>query len=183
MTGFLKRAAVGALFAVVAFTAPAFAHEVKVGSLALTDLWTRATPPKAPTGAGYLTITNSSNEPDALIAVSTPAAEKGELHIMQVKDGIMTMHPVEGGIKIPAGGKVALAPGGLHLMFINLKQAFEEGGKLPVTLTFEKAGKVDTFLHIMPVGSKGPSGTGGDAHMNMNGGAMQMDNGQMGKGK
>jgi periplasmic copper chaperone A len=181
MTQFLKRTAAGALFAVIAFTAPAFAHEVKVGALEITNLWTRATPPKAPTGAGYMTITNKSSEADTLIAVSTPAAEKGELHIMEVKDGIMTMHPVEGGIKIPANGSVTLAPGGYHLMFINLKQPFENGGKLPVTLIFEKAGTVETFLHIMPVGSRGP--TGASETMDMNGGQMNMDNGQMGQGK
>ncbi len=181
MTHFLKRAAVGALFAVVAFAAPAFAHEVKVGALEITNLWTRATPPMAPTGAGYMIITNKSGEADTLIAVSTPAAEKGELHIMEVKDGVMTMHPVEGGIKIPANGTVTLAPGGYHLMFINLKQPFENGGKLPVTLTFEKAGSVETFLHIMPVGSKGPAGAGGS--MDMKDGEMKMDDGQTGQGK
>jgi copper(I)-binding protein len=177
MTHSLKRAAIGALFAVVAFAAPAFAHEVEVGSLELTDLWTRATPPGAPTGAGFLTITNKGSEADTLIAVSTPAAEIGELHTMEVKDGVMTMHPVEGGIAIPAGSTVSLAPGGLHLMFIKLKEPFVEGGKLPATLTFAKAGAVDTFLHIMPVGSKGPAG----GAMTMDHG--QMDNGQMGQGK
>ena len=166
----IKRAAVGALFAVVTFATPALAHEVTVGSLTLTDLWTRATPPKAPTAAGYLTITNKGAEADRLIAATTPDAAKGELHIMQVKDGVMTMRPAEGGIAIPAGGSVTLAPGGYHLMFITLKDSLKEGGKLPVTLTFEKAGKVDTFLHVLAVGAQGPAG--GATHdmgsMNMN---------------
>lgn len=178
MTHFLKHAAVGALFAIAAFSTPAFAHEVKIGSLELTDMWARATPPKAPTGAGYLIITNKGSEPDTLTAVSTPAAETSELHIMQVKDGIMTMHPVEGGIKIPAGGTITLAPGGYHLMFIKLKDSLKEGDKLPVTLTFEKAGKVETFLHIMPVGSKGPAGAGDAMNMDMKGGAMKTDTGK-----
>ncbi len=176
MSHFLKHAAVGALVAVVAFAAPAFAHEVKVGSLEITNLWARATPPKAPTGAGYLTITNKGNEQDTLTAVATPVAETSELHIMEVKNGIMTMHPVAGGIKIPAGGTVTLAPGGYHLMFIKLKHDLKQGEQLPVTLTFEKAGKVDTFLHIMPVGSMGPAGAGGATNMDMKGG-------QMGTGK
>ena len=54
MTHFFKRAAIGALLAAFAFAAPAFAHDVTVGSLTLSNLWARATPPKAPTGAGYL---------------------------------------------------------------------------------------------------------------------------------
>ncbi len=176
MTRFFNRAAIGALFAAVAFAAPALAHEVKVGSLEITNLWARATPPKAPTGAGYLTITNHGGEADTLTAVSTPAAETSELHIMKVKNGIMSMHQVEGGIKIPVGKTVTLAPGGYHLMFITLKGPLKDGGKLPVTLTFAKAGKVDTFLHIMPVGSMGP--TAGGNTMNMNGGATNMDTGK-----
>jgi len=177
----LRRAAIGAIFAVVAFTAPAFAHEVTIGSLTLTDLWTRATPPKAPTAAGYLTIANKGSEADRLVAASTPLAETGELHIMQVKDGVMTMRPVEGGIEIPPGGTVTLAPGGYHLMFITLKETLKDGGKLPVTLTFEKAGAITTFLHIMPVGSQGP--TGAASGMDMKGGAMKMDQSQTGTGQ
>lgn len=178
----LKRAVAGALLTAVAFAAPALAHEVKLGSLELTDLWARATPPNAPTAAGYLTITNHGSTADRLTAVSTPVAESGELHIMKVDNGVMTMRPVEGGIEIPAGGTVTLAPGGYHLMFIGPKEPLKAGGKLPVTLTFEKAGKVDTFLHILPIGSQGPA-AGSDAHMNMNGGTMKMDNGQMGNGQ
>jgi copper(I)-binding protein len=157
----LRIAALGVAVAVATCAAPAFAHSVTVGSLSLTDLWTRATPPKAPTAAGYLTITNTGKEADRLISAISPAAEKGELHIMQVKDGVMTMHPVDGGIAIPAGGSVTLAPGGFHLMFTTMKDTLKEGDKLPVTLTFAKAGGVETFLHVLAVGAKGP---GNDAH-------------------
>src|SRR5262249_6124230 len=133
----------------------------KVGALDLTDLWTRATPPAAPSAGGYLTITNTGTEPDRLIAVSSPNAEKGELHQMSMDNDVMKMRPLTGGIEIPAGGKLMLAPGGLHLMFTTLKEPLVEGGKLPITLTFEKAGKVDTFLHIMAIGAKGPDGSMG----------------------
>jgi copper(I)-binding protein len=144
---------------------PAFAHSVKLGPLELTDLWARATPPNAPTGGGYLTIANSGDSPDRLISIATPQAAIGEVHVMKVTDGVMTMRPVEGGLEIPAKGSVTLAPGGFHIMFIDLKEPFVDGTDLPVTLTFEKAGKIETFLHVMPIGSKGPSGeAGGEDH-------------------
>ena len=145
-----------ALLIAAAFAAaPAVAHEVKTGTLELTDLWTRATPPGAPTAAGYLTITNHGNESDTLLSVSSPLAKSGELHIMETKDGVMTMHPVEGGITIPPGAIVTLEPGGFHMMFVTLSEPLKEGGKLPVTLTFEKAGTVETFLHIKAIGASG----------------------------
>jgi copper(I)-binding protein len=147
-----------ALAAALTLAAPATAHEVRAGVLVLTDLWSRATPPNAPSGGGFLTITNTGDTPDRLIAVATPEAGKAEIHEMKVADGVMTMRPLENGIEIPARGTVTLAPGGVHLMFMELKAPFVAGRKLPVTLTFEKAGTVDTFLHIEAIGAKGPEG-------------------------
>jgi copper(I)-binding protein len=133
----------------------ASAHSVKAGALEITDLWTRATPPGAPTAGGYFTITNTGAEADRLTTVSSPQAAKGELHEMSVKDGIMTMRPVEGGIEIPAGQSVTLAPSGLHIMFVAPKEPFVKGGKVPIVLTFEKAGMVETFLHVEGIGAPG----------------------------
>jgi copper(I)-binding protein len=155
-------ALIAALFLSAGLAGTAAAHSVKAGTLELTDLWTRATPPGAPTAGGYLTIANTGKEPDRLIAVSSPQAARGELHEMSVKDGVMTMRPLEGGIEIPAGRSVALAPGGLHLMFISPAEAFVEGGKVPVVLTFEKAGKVETFLHVLSIGAQGPGQKAGE---------------------
>lgn len=159
----LSRTFGAAIALLLAFATPAFAHSIEVGSLSLTDLWTRATPPGAPTAGGYLTITNTGSEADTLIAVSSPLAARNEIHIMETKDGVMTMHPVEG-IEIPAGGTVTLAPGGYHLMFISLTAPLKEGEKMPVTLTFERAGSIDTFLHILAIGADGPDGAATGGH-------------------
>ena len=64
------------------------------------------------------------------------------------------------GIEIPAGATVTLAPGGLHLMFMQLKEPLVEGTKVPVTLTFEKAGTVDVEFKI------DAAKPGDDAHKN-----------------
>jgi copper(I)-binding protein len=157
----LRIVAFAAALLVAGMAGFASAHEVKVGTLTITDLWTRATPPGAPAAGGFLTITNTGTEPDRLIAVSSPETASGEIHEMSMENDVMKMNAVAGGIEIPAGATVKLAPGGLHLMLIGPKGPLTEGGKFPVTLTFEKAGKIDTFLHIMPIGSKGPDGTGG----------------------
>lgn len=137
--------------------APATAHEITVSTIELTDLWTRATPPGAPTAAGYLTLTNTGSVPDRLIAVSTPLAARSEFHEMAVTDGVMTMTEVEA-IEIPPGESVTLAPGGLHLMFIGMSEPLAEGGVMPVTLTFEAGGSVETYLHVVGVGALLPEG-------------------------
>jgi copper(I)-binding protein len=148
-------------FAFLLFASPnqaALAHSIKIGALSLTDLWIRATPPKAPTAGGFLTIENSGAEADRLTAAASPIADRVEIHEMTTKDGTMIMRPAEAGVEIPAGQTVALAPGGFHIMFIDLKETLVEGGKVPVTLTFEKAGSIDTFLHVLAIGARGPEG-------------------------
>ena len=139
----------------------AAAEPLKVGDLQIDGLWTRATPPRAVAAGGFLTITNTGSAPDTLVGVASPVAAIGELHDMTVEDGIMIMRPVEGGIAIPPGASVDLAPGGLHIMLIDLKAPLKKGEDVPVTLTFEKAGSVEATLHVAPIGAPGPDVSGG----------------------
>jgi copper(I)-binding protein len=70
------------------------------------------------------------------------------------------MRALEKGLAIEPGKTVKLAPGGYHLMFQDLKGPFREGEKVPVTLTFEKAGKVAVSLDVQGVGAQAPGGGG-----------------------
>lgn len=136
---------------------------VSVGDIEVSGAFTRATLPKAPVGGGYLTITNRGDSDDRLVAASSPAAERVELHEMRMEGEVMKMAEREEGVELPAGEVVALAPGGLHIMFIGLAAPFVEGESVPVTLQFEKAGAVDVDLQVGPVGAAAPMPmTGGD---------------------
>lgn len=123
-------------------------HPVKVGELTLTGGWLRAMLPGQPAGGGYVTITNGGSAADRLISVSTTAAGKSELHMMEMKNDVMVMRPVEGGIEVPAGATVELKPGGLHLMFTHVTEPFKEGATVQVTLEFEQAGKIEVPLPV-----------------------------------
>jgi copper(I)-binding protein len=161
-----------AFILILAMIAPGAAAEpVKVGSLELDGLWTRATPPRAPSAGGYLTIVNAGKDPDRLISAASPLAGRADFHEMAMKDGVMTMHPLAG-IDIPAGGSVALEPNGIHIMFTELKGDLKQGGAMPVTFVFAKAGKVETTLQILAIGAKGPPP---DAMGGMDMGGMKMD--------
>ncbi|MCL8483543.1 MULTISPECIES: copper chaperone PCu(A)C [Bradyrhizobium] len=150
-----------ALALLLAGSPAAFAADVKAGDLVITQPWSRATPGGAKTGAGYLTIENKGSAPDRLVAVSGDVAGRIEVHEMAVNNGVMTMRPLEKGLVIEPGKTVALAPGGYHLMLMELKSPLKQGDKLPVTLEFEKAGKVAVTLVVQAVGAKGPGGEGG----------------------
>jgi copper(I)-binding protein len=136
---------------------PALAHSVTAGDLAITGLWTQAVPPGAPTALGYLTIENKGSAPDRLVSISSPIADHGELHTMTMDGGVMRMRAIALPATIAPGQKLVLSPTGNHIMLIGLKQRPVAGGTVPLTLTFEKAGTVTTYLHVVPIGGSAPT--------------------------
>jgi hypothetical protein len=138
--------------------AAARAEEVKVGDLLITQAWSRATPSGAKVGSGYLTIENKGSAPDRLIGSSGDVAAKVELHEMAMDNGVMTMRPLDKGLTVEPGKTVKLAPGGYHLMLMDIKRPLKRGDKVPITLEFEKAGKVTVPLDVEGVGAQGPAG-------------------------
>ena len=140
--------------------APARAEDVKAGDLVISQAWVRATPGGAKVGGGYLTIDNKGSAPDRLIGGSADVAGKVEVHEMAMNNGVMTMRPLEQGLTIEPGKTVKLAPGGYHLMLLDLKSPLKKGGKVPITLEFEKAGKVNISFDVEGVGAQGPGKPG-----------------------
>jgi periplasmic copper chaperone A len=137
--------------------APARAADVKAGDLVVSQAWSRATPKGAKTGGGYLTIENKGSASDRLIGGSADVAGSVQVHEMSMEGGVMKMRPVENGLTIEPGKTVKLAPGGYHLMMMDLKSPLKKGDKLPITLEFERAGKVQVSLDVEGVGAQGPT--------------------------
>lgn len=135
--------------------------ETKIGTLMLTEPFTRETLPNAPVAGGYVTIMNMGEADDTLIAATSAIAGSTEIHSMEMDGDIMRMREVEGGLTIPAGETVVLQPGGFHLMFMQLNQPLVEGETVSVTLTFETAGEVTLDL---PVGAKNARSAMGHGH-------------------
>lgn len=136
---------------------PISAQPVKSGDLVLDQAWSRATPGGAKIGGGYLTIDNKGAAGDKLIGGSSPVAGKIEVHEMAMNNGVMTMRLLKDGLPIPAGQSVKLAPGGYHLMLMDLKAPLKKGDKIPVTLKFEKAGDVKITLDVQAIGATSPA--------------------------
>jgi copper(I)-binding protein len=123
--------------------------------------WARATAPGAAVAGGYMLIRNRGAA-DRLVSASSPAAAKVELHVHINEGGVMKMREVPG-YDVPAKGSFELRPGGAHLMFMNIKQPFKEGEKVPVILKFEKAGEVRAEFHVGRLGESPPP-TGHQKH-------------------
>lgn len=133
---------------------PAFAHGYELGALEIVHPWARATPKSAPVGGGYMTIVNTGSTPDRLLSVSADVSRTVELHEMSMEGGIMKMRAVDGGLVVPAGGKLELGPSGYHVMFVGLAAPLEAGKSFKGTLTFEKAGKIDVDFEIESMSAK-----------------------------
>ena len=110
----------------------------------VSDSYARSTGPLAKAGAAYMKIMNHSKKGDRLIGVYSDIAKKTELHThLKSDNGVMKMIRIDKGIEIGAMKEHALVRGGEHIMFMGLKEPFENGKIIPVTLLFEKAGEVN----------------------------------------
>jgi periplasmic copper chaperone A len=81
-------------------------------------------------------------------------ADKVQINEMTMNNGVMTMRPLDQGLTIEPGKTVKLAPGGYHLMLLDLKSPLKRGDKVPVTLEFEKAGNVRLSFDVQGVGGE-----------------------------
>jgi periplasmic copper chaperone A len=75
------------------------------------------------------------------VSVTSPLAREVQVHQSMVHGG-MAMMQAAPRVPVPAGGSVTFAPGGYHLMFLNLTKALNVGDKVPATLTFASGAKV-----------------------------------------
>lgn len=152
------------LLVLLLLAAPAAAHEFTAGPLTIHHPWSRATPPTAKVAGGYLEIVNAGAAPDRLVAVETDAAGRTELHLTTTVDGVMQMRPLPDGIEVPAVGSVTLAPGGLHVMFLELKAPFAEGQRIAAVLVFAEAGRVAVEFAVEAMGSEPSHESHGGGH-------------------
>lgn len=120
-------------------------------ALEIRDAWAAPSPGGVDVAAGYLTLVGGSAD-DTLVSASSPRAGSVEIHEMTMEGGAMQMRAVTGGLAIPAGQTITLAPGGMHLMFMGVTQPFTPGETIPVTLTFANAGAQTVDLPVHPPG-------------------------------
>ena len=108
---------------------PALAGEVTVDKA-----WFRAMPANLP-AAGYFTIHNAGASKVTLIGASSGACGMLMLHKSSTGSGISSMSDVES-LDVPAGGAIAFAPNGFHLMCMDPTPAMKHGTTVTVTLKF-----------------------------------------------
>lgn len=137
------------------------ASPIALAQATVAEPWARSTSAGQKAGGGFMTLKGGA-QADRLVSGSTSVAERVELHTMSMDGNVMRMRQVDG-IDIPAGQTVSLAPGGLHVMFMGLKDELKPGTKVPLTLTFEKAGTVQVQVEVRDRAAAGAP-AGGHKH-------------------
>lgn len=141
-------------FFTLSFAFATFGHDYRLGEMEINHPYVRAMLPGAKVGAGYLKITNHGKVKDRLVSATASRAGDVQLHEMAIVNEVMKMRELENGIAIPDEGAVELKPGGLHIMFMDVKEPFKEGEKIKATLAFEKAGSIDVEFNVSTAAGK-----------------------------
>lgn len=143
-----------ALILAAALSTPALAQPTP--TVRADQPWARATAPQQQVGAAYVTLTSPVG--DRLVGASSPVAARVEVHEMHMDGAVMQMRELTDGLPLPAGKPVTLAPGGLHIMLVNLARPLRAGESIPVQLRFQNAPPLDLQFQVGPPGARGPAG-------------------------
>ena len=130
------------------------------GDIMVMEPWARASSKMAKSAAAFLVIHNNGKQADTLIAAESDMSKRTEVHESYMEKDIMMMRHVDT-VVIPAGGMATLKPGGYHVMFMGLKKPLDMGTTFPLTLVFEKAGKVTVNVKVQKAGAMGAMGSKG----------------------
>ncbi|MCD9624037.1 copper chaperone PCu(A)C [Rhabdothermincola salaria] len=107
--------------------------------------------PAGPMGAAYMTIENTGTEVDTLLGARTDDGDRAMVHRTEIaEDGQVTMDEA-GDLEVPAGGELALAPGGLHLM-VAVPDGLEVGDVVELVLDFADAGEIGIDVEVVDPG-------------------------------
>jgi len=138
--------------------------QTSTNTVTVEQAWARATPGGARTGAAYMTLINNGTSTDQLLSATTPVADQVQFHKETEDNGVSRMREVHN-VELSPGGKVIFKPGQMHMMIVGLKQPLKEGQSFPLTLQFEKAGRMDLTVPIEKVGAMQHEDMGSTMHM------------------
>jgi copper(I)-binding protein len=124
------------------------AEDFKVANIHISHPFAKATVPGQISGSAYLKLENKGKSADKLTKVESAIAKSVELHTMEMEGEVMKMREVKE-ISLNAGEKIEMHPGGgYHIMLVDLRQPLKAGEKFSLTLTFEKAGKLNVIVNV-----------------------------------
>ena len=158
-------------FSMILFAFPAAAEKKPKpvsDEIEIKGAWARASVSK--NGAAYLTIQNHGDRAHLLIGAETPLAKKVEIHTHTMDGQIMRMRKTDR-VGIAPNKSIKMAPGGTHLMLLNLERKLQQGEEFPLVVKFQSIDPINIKVKVEGIGAmRGSSGEkrdiSGHKHMN-----------------
>ena len=123
------------------------AHEFKAGDIRVLHPYAEPSLAGVANGQGFVDFANRGAVYDSLIGVSSSAAKSVEIHQMKQEGDVMRMREIDS-LMVGPGQTIRMADSGLHLMLMSLKAPLKVGDKIPLTLTFARAGHVHVEMWV-----------------------------------
>ena len=123
----------------------AHAHSQKFKTLEIVHPWCIETEGNANPVVVSMTIRNTGTKSDRLLQVSASIAAKTELR-GSAPSG--TNGDVIASVPVERRGEVNLKRGGPHILMTGVQKPLEPYDSFPMTLTFERAGKVEVEVMV-----------------------------------
>jgi hypothetical protein len=145
--------------AILALTLLAAAPPVLAGGedVVIEDAWSRASIGTSRPGVAYMTLRNTGAEPVAVTGLSTDLAMMPMIHATTTDaQGVTRMSHMQE-VVVDAGETVALAPGGLHVMLMDLQRPMVEGENYTLSVIFADGTEATVEVPILGIAARGPT--------------------------
>ena len=111
------------------------------------NAWVRALPPGQPNTAAYLTLVNRGEAVVVVESASANVADKVEIHTTRSADGLVRMEQLQS-LEVAPGERLALSPGGTHLMLLGLEAMPVTGDTVQLCLQLSSQSEVCTSADV-----------------------------------
>ena len=129
-------------------------REPEPGGLRVDSAWVRLAPVRGQPAAAYFTIHGGDRE-TRLEAVTSPEAQRVELHESRTEGGMSRMRPLAE-VSVPAGGELAFAPGGRHAMLFGLSPEVQPFSRIPLHFRFAGGEELRVHAFVLMAGAPAP---------------------------
>ncbi|WP_299563650.1 copper chaperone PCu(A)C [uncultured Mycolicibacterium sp.] len=131
--------------------------------VSVSDAWAKAV--DAGMTSVFATFANDGVRDAQLVSAASPVAATVEIHEV-VSDGAggSRMQPKAGGITVPAHGRTELAPGGDHLMLMDLRHPLRPGDEVELTVTFADGSTLPVTAQVRDFAGAQENYSGGADH-------------------
>jgi periplasmic copper chaperone A len=123
------------------------AQDGRDAGVVIRDAWVRESTAARTSSSGYFTIENRTDTAVGLVKVALDGAADVQVHTIVEQQGQTAMRPVSV-LRVPAHGSVDLAPGGTHVMLMDLARPLKVGTTVELTLTFDN-GRTRKILAVV----------------------------------